>query len=143
MTPLTSLLASTDWLFVLVSVVMSMIVGWIWYHEKVFGNLYGRWMKMPKMVGETPEGIAMAFAGEILSRILYFIGLGQAFLITGWTSISDGLVLALVVWAIFVFPTQLSQISWTLADKKVLLLITGSALLQTLIAAVLWFGVFA
>lgn len=142
MNPLTALLATTDRRFVISCVIMSLLLGMIWYHQKVFWKQYGRWMKFP--VDEDCEDaknkpMLGALIGETISRILYFIWLWQALLITGWEHMSQGFILGFVVWIIFVFPTQLSQISRSPADKRVLWILWWKILVETFLAVVLRF----
>lgn len=142
MNPLLSLLSSTHWMFVAACVVISLVFGSIWFHPKVLGTAYARWMKLPMPAGKMPEGMGMTFVFEIISRILYFIGLAQALAISGWENMGSGLVFAFIVWLLFVFSTQMSLLAWTNADKKALLLTSGNVLIQTLIATVLWYTPF-
>jgi len=51
------LLSSTNWAFVAVCVVMSLVFGSIWFHPKVLGTKYARWMKLPTPAGKMPEGM--------------------------------------------------------------------------------------
>lgn len=136
------LLSSTNWAFVAVCVVMSLVFGSIWFHPKVLGTKYARWMKLPTPAGKMPEGMWTTFVFEIISRILYFTGLAQALYISGWENLGSGLAFAFIVWLIFVFSTQMSLIAWTNADKKVLILTSTNVLIQTLIATVLWYTLF-
>ena len=142
MGPILSLLSSTDWFFVATCDFMSLVFGSIWFHPKVLGTAYARWMKLPTPAGKMPEGMATTIVFEIMSRILYFTGIAQALYISGWENMTNGLVFAFIVWFIFVFSTQMSLIAWTNADKKSLILTAGNVLIQTLIATVLWYTLF-
>jgi hypothetical protein len=63
-------------------------------------------------------------------------------MVGGWTDMWNGLIFALVVWAIFVLPTQMSQVAWSNANMKVLWLLSGKILIETLLVTVLWFFFF-
>jgi hypothetical protein len=100
-----------------------------------------------------PKGMILTFACEFISRILYFTGLYYVFYIftnlgqmlgenLQKTTPTEFLFLGLFVWFLFVFPAQLSQISWTKADKRAVILITGSTLIQTVVASIIWFRFF-
>ena len=77
----------------------------LWYGPVLFGNLYGKFLGI-KMDTVTPEeekaGMMRSMPRELLSRLLYFIGLGYALEISGWTSLGMCLVFAFVVWLVFV-----------------------------------------
>jgi Protein of unknown function (DUF1761) len=145
--PIYNLLATTNWWFVITSTIIAMIIGAIWFSPKVFGTLYGKRMNIDMDCSKTPKEEQMkemmrSMAGELVSRFLYYLWLGQALAISWWTDLTSWLIFTVVVWLIFIFSTQLSQISWSMVDRRVLWLITGSSLLSSLIATVLWFAVF-
>jgi hypothetical protein len=83
--------------------------------------------------------MARGMKREILSRVLYFIGLSQALMIGGWTDMTNGLVFAVVVRAIFVLPTQMSQVAWSPVNTKVLWLLSGKILVETLVVTMVRF----
>ncbi len=143
MNPITSVLMSTNWWFVLACVVMSLILWMIWFNKRVFGDQYIRWMKFPKSTPK-PDGKTMAwqFGGEIISRVLFFMALNQAFQVAGWDSLGNGIILAIVIYILFVFSTQLSHVSWSFVDRRVLWLLAAKGLIEVCLAAVLWYVVF-
>lgn len=52
---------------------MSLVVGSVWYHPRVFGHVYARWMGLPiPKPGQMPKGMASTFIAEIVSRFMYF-----------------------------------------------------------------------
>ena len=148
------LLANANWAFIVICTTLSIFIWAGWFHPKVFGTAYARWMKLPlPEVGKMPQGMVLTFICEFASRILYFIGLFYVFYIFTnlgqmlWenlqkTTPTEFLFLALFVWFLFVFPAQLSQISWTQADKRAIVLITWSTLIQTVLASIIWFRFF-
>ncbi|MFA7285121.1 MAG: DUF1761 family protein [Candidatus Absconditabacterales bacterium] len=143
MNPITSLLISTDWRYVITCTIVSILIGFVRFHDKAFGKLYRRWMKFPKSAkAPTAKEMAYQFGGEVIARLLYFLGIGQIFQVTGRESMSNGLILAVVVYCIFVLPAQISQVSRSLVNRKVLWLLVGKGLLETFVATVLRYAVF-
>lgn len=143
--PIWNLLATTNRWFVLIGIVVSTIVWMLWYGPLVFGKLYG------KLLGITMEtvtkeeekaGMMRSMPRELLSRFLYFIGLGYALEIGGWTSLPMCLLFAFVVWLVFVFPTNMSQTARSTYSMKMLWLVAGNTLLSTLIATTIRYFVF-
>ncbi len=143
--PLFNILVTTNRWFVLIAVVCSSLIGMLWYSPALFGNQYGKWMWI-KMDGitdaEKKAGMMRSMPREIVSRVLYFIGLWYALQISGWTDITMGLVFAFVVWLVFVFPANMSQTARSNCDSKVLWLIAWNTLVSTLVATAIRFLVF-
>ena len=142
-----SFISVSNLVFLALCVIMSLVIGSLWFHPRVFGNVYARWMGLPvPKPGQMPKGMAMTFIAEIISRILYF-GFFTVFFYFG-TNGSEHVTLFTLLFVIVVFyvglifPTQLSQIAWTKAQKKAVILIGGNTLLQTLIAGCIWFWFF-
>ena len=147
-----SIFSLSDILFLCVCVIMSLVVWSLWFHAKVFWNLYARWMGLPvPKPGQMPKGMAQTFLAEIVSRIMYFGFLTFVFIGTREVAFDSGesvslfviLMFVLAIYIGIIFPTQLSQIAWTKAQKKAVFLIWGNTLLQSLIAGGIWFVFFA
>lgn len=144
--PVYNLIVTTDRWFVLVAVVVSLVIGMFRYGPKLFWNHYMKRMRFPTdmaMGDEQKKSMMMHnLIYETISRILYFMWLAQALAVGGWTDMMSGLVFAVVVWLLFVFSTQLSQITRSMVDKKVIWILSGKVLFETLIATVIWFSFF-
>ncbi len=143
--PIINLLATTNWWFVVVGVVVSSIVGMIRYSPTLFGHQYGKRMgiKMEWLTdAEKKAGMMRSMPREILSRILYFIGLGQALQMWGRTDMTSGLLFAMVVWAVFILPANMSQTAWSTCNMQMLRLIAWNTLLSTLLTTALWYILF-
>jgi hypothetical protein len=140
--PIFNILMATNRWFVVVGVIISTLLGMIWYGPALFGNLYGKWMNI-KMEGVSDEekkaSMMRSMPWELLSRVLYFIGLGYALQMSGWTSIGMALIFSFVVWLVFIFPANMSQTTWSNCDMRALWLIAGNTLLATLLATTVWF----
>lgn len=143
MNPITSVLSTTNRRFVVTALIVSIALWATWFHIKTFGGLYIKRMKFPKNT-PAPDATMMAyqFGWEILSKFLYYLGLGQAFQIAGRSTFGNNLIFAMVVYLMFSFSTQLSDISWSFSDRKVLQLLLGKWLIECVLATILWFYVF-
>ena len=143
--PVWNLLVTTNRWFVLIGIVVSTVVWMLWYGPTLFGPLYWKLLGV-NMDSVTPEernaGMMRSMPRELMSRVLYFIGLWYALEMSGWTSLSLCLLFAFVVWLVFVFPANMSQTAWSNYSLKMLWLIAGNTLLSTLIATTIWFFVF-
>ena len=98
---------------ILVAGVVSILIGWIWYHPKVFGSA---WMRMSNI---TPE---MAERGKKRMPLVALIGLIAAMLVAwvmsyigillGVYDIVGAVVLGFWCWVGFVAPTMLGMVLW-------------------------------
>jgi hypothetical protein len=143
--PIWNLLVTTNRWFVLIGIVVSTVVWMLWYGPALFGNLYGKFLGM-NMDTVTPEegkaGMMRSMPRELLSRLLYFIGLGYALEIGWWTSLGMCLLFAFVVWLVFVLPANMSQTARSTYSMKMLWLVAGNTLVSTLITTTIRFYVF-
>lgn len=147
MDPLLSLISSTNRIFVLVCTVVSMIIGMLWFGNALFGKAYGKWMKLPPMESATkencpPMNMGGTLAWEFVSRVLYFTGIGRAFMVAPQETMVNWLCLAAILWLAFALSTQISAVIWSVADRRVLWISGGKMLLDTVIAVVFWTMVF-
>jgi len=149
MDPLLSLLSSTNWIFVLVATVVSMIIGMLWYGKYMFGPTYAKWIKLPPMPMKgspeekdrnQPMGVVMLL--EFIGRVLYFAGLGRAFTFVLPDTMVSIACFAIILWLVFVFSTQISAVIRSSADRRVLWISGSKMLLDTIIAAVLRYAAF-
>jgi hypothetical protein len=100
---------------VLISAIVSMIIGWVWY-----GPLFGK--KFKDAMGwsnHSPEEVARMKKSMTKSYVLQFIGSLVMFFVMSWyvnTSVNRGIVGALGnafgLWLGFVVPLSLSNTLW-------------------------------
>lgn len=98
---------------VLAAGIVAVLIGWVWYHPKVFGSA---WMRMS---GVTPE---MAERGKKRMPLMALIGLLAAMLaawvmnyvgiLLGVYDIVGAVVLGFWCWVGFVAPTMLGIVLW-------------------------------
>lgn len=98
---------------ILVASVLNMIIGFVWYHPRVFGT---PWMRM---VGVTPDMvergkrrmpyvlIAGLFAGMCMAYVLNFFGFAL-----GVVTMADAVTFGVLVWIGFVAPVLLGTVLW-------------------------------
>ncbi len=121
---------------VLVSAIVSMIIGSIWY-----GPLFGKkFMEIMGMANCSPEERAKMQKSMTSSYILQFIGSLVMFFVLAWyittsthTGAGGGLANAFGLWLGFVVPLSLSNALW--GGKMSLFWINIGCMLVTLLAA--------
>ena len=99
---------------ILASGVASVLIGWVWYHPRVFGSA---WMRLSHITPEMAEhgrkmmplyALLGLCASMLIAYVMNYVGI--AFQIYDWVgAVFD---LALWSWLGFVVPTMLSQVLW-------------------------------
>ena len=109
---------------ILAAGVANVIIGWIWYHPKVFGTT---WMRLSNITPEMAERgkkkmpvsiIVSIIAAMIMAWAMNYIGI--AFQIYDW--VGAVFELALWSWLGFVVPVMLGSVLWGERAPNVLLL---------------------
>ena len=120
----------------LVSAIVSMLVGGIWYGP-LFGKLFMKEMGMDAWTAEKREAMKKKmglsyFAQFIASLVMFYVLAG---LIVGFDhlSVSGGLFTAFIVWIGFIVPVKLGDLIW--GGKKTLFWLGIGNMLITLLAA--------
>lgn len=118
---------------VLVSALIPLVVGTIWYSKAVFGKI---WMKYHGG-DEKVDGMGKKI---IISYITYFfIAYALSILINYLViaSIIPSIILALVIWLGFVVPTVASEYIWSSGKPVTLFIIqTGSFLISLVLMSI-------
>lgn len=131
---LQNVLWSTRWSYVGIMTLISLILGFIWYSKILFGPSYMKWMRLWKEKEKDPS-MLRPLVYEVISRIVYFMWLWWILVtLNRWLDFDWVFPIAIVMWLLFVLSTQLSQTVWSPVNKKVLRIIAGNSLLQTIIA---------
>ena len=124
---------AVNWVGVIVGNVALLIIGFVWFMPKVFGD---RWIALMGRPGEQlkpgPDFVLSILSGTLNSFVMAVLALNL-----GATTIGDGVVLGLVVWAGFFLSymtanTVFAKRSWTLWGIDV-----GHALLAQVVLAVI------
>src|ERR1700737_2708422 len=100
------MLASVNYLAVLLSAIVMMVVGFIWYHPKVLGNT---WMKL---IGKSSMGLGSPTTGYALTFVAAFVlswTLAEVLKFSAATTLPGALKMAFIVWLGFVASTSLTN----------------------------------
>ena len=128
---------NVNWLAVILSAVISMVVGSIWY-----GPLFGkRWMKLVSFTKEElekgkkdmPKTYGMMFAGSLVTSFVLAITIGMAPLV----DIATGVIIAFWVWVGFVVAVKLSDVLFEKKPWELFLIECGYYLVFLLLAGAL------
>lgn len=99
---------------ILAAGVASVLIGWVWYHPRVFGTT---WMRLANVTPEMAErgkkmmplSIILSLGGSMLiAYVMNYVGI--AFNIYDW--VGAVFELALWCWIGFIVPTSLGQVLW-------------------------------
>jgi hypothetical protein len=124
---------AVSWVGVIVGNVALLIIGFVWFMPNVFGN---RWIALMGRPGEQlkpgPDFVLSILSGTLNSFVMAVLALNL-----GATTVGDGVVLGLVVWAGFFLSymtanTVFAKRSWALWGIDV-----GHALLAQVVLAVI------
>lgn len=126
---------------ILAAGVAAVLIGWIWYHPKVFGT---RWMQMS---GITPE---MAERGKKRMPLMALAGLGASMLIAyvmnyfgiawGIYDFVGAIQLGFWSWIGFVAPTMLGMVLWEQKPFRLYLINVLYWLLALIVMALILVG---
>ena len=94
-------LADINWLAVLVAAVIYFALGAVWYSNALFGKGYRAALGVSEDAQGSPLGSALAI--NFVAWLVAAIGLALVIAATGTATLTDGLILGLVVGVGFVF----------------------------------------
>jgi len=100
---------SVNWWAVLVCVVVSMIVGSVWFNPKTLFNIW--WEAIGRKADEQPgtENMGMVFGLTILSAFVQAVSMWFMTDVMGSASWSSGLMTGFMLWLGFVAPSALTN----------------------------------
>lgn len=118
---------------VCISVVLTMLLGMIWYSKPVFGRA---WMQMSKLTEADMQNANMkkSFVIGILASALMAYMVNAVVMMTGASSLSEVLTVAVYVWLATTIPAELHGIAWDQRPFKLMLINASNSLLTYLIA---------
>lgn len=124
----------TTLLPILVAGFVSAIIGFAWYHPRIFGST---WMRLSGITPETVERgkrrmPLMSFIAFLASVLAAFV-MNRLIVATGVYGVAGAVKLALMLWAGFVAPALLGIVLWEQKPVK-LYLINALYWLATLVA---------
>ncbi len=130
-----------NYLAIVISAVISMVVGFVWYSPMAFGK---PWMKL---MGLTPDGLkkAQKEMGKLYG-VSFVLSLVTAYVLShvmtlsesffGYSQLSTGLTTAFWMWLGFMMPVQLTGEMFNSKKWKLFGLNTGYQLLSLVLMAV-------
>ena len=127
---------SINWLAVVVSVIASMVIGFIWYSPSVF---YKPWLAG---IGKSWENrpmspMPMLFVWTILASLVEAVALAVVLNTMGSNTAVSGLATGFMLWLGFVAPTNLVNNLYAGHGWKVWLIEAGDHLVYLLVAGVI------
>ncbi len=115
-----------------------MIIGYVWYHPRVFGSV---WMRAANLSPQAAEAgkkkmLPMAFAGLLASMVVAYVlnYFGIAWGVFDWIG---GVELGIWSWIGFVAPTMLGSLLWEQKPFKYYAINTGYWLVSFVVMAVI------
>lgn len=108
---------------ILASGIAAVILGFVWYHPRVFGSA---WMRLVNMTPEMAERgkrrmilnvLLGALSSMLIAYVMVYIGIAWGFY--DWIG---ALVLGLWSWIGFVAPTMLARVLWEQSPFKLFLI---------------------
>jgi Protein of unknown function (DUF1761) len=128
------MLVTVNYVAVLISAVAAMVLGFIWYHPKVFGNKWMSYLGKKDMTTRNPNlGYALTFLGALIMSWV----LAEVLKFSAAETIPGALKIALLMWLGFTATTHLSNALFSGKKKEVYLLEQGNHLTTILVAAVI------
>ncbi len=106
---------SINFLAILVSAVVSMIIGSIWYGP-LFGKMYMQEMGMIQWSDEQKKAMrskmTVSYSMQFVASLVTFYVLAYFMVGFGQMTVSGGLMMAGIVWIGFVVPLKLGEALW-------------------------------
>ncbi|MBI3334208.1 DUF1761 domain-containing protein [Candidatus Pacearchaeota archaeon] len=124
---------------VLVSTIVGMILGGLWYSPVLFGNIWARLSGFGKkeMQAAKKQGMAWRYIGQFIFLLLSTYVLAHFVDYVSATSASAGASLAFWLWLGFILPLQIGSVLWENKSIKLLLINTGHYLVLMVIAGII------
>lgn len=110
---------------ILVSAILAFLLGWVWYHPKVFGTA---WMDaIGRQPGDSTESLAkyiVSFVGWTAAAFVYAFLISHDFV----DGIRDYIFLSMALWGAFMMPPKAMAIMYGDFNTKLLWIDGGYAL---------------
>ena len=121
-----------NWLAIAASVVASLVIGFIYYHPKVFFNTW--WVAIGKSLKEQPNPNPMIWVFTILASAVEAVFVSLFLTTMGSSGLVAGLTAGFIIWLGFVAPTNLVNNLFAGRSAKVFFIEAGNHLLYLLAA---------
>jgi hypothetical protein len=103
-------LGPVNWLTVGASVIVSFVIGGLWYSPLLFVNTWLRITGVDKRVFDA--GLRKALLGDLFSAVAIALALNQVIRWSGAAGVGGGILVALIVWGGFVATVLLPQVTY-------------------------------
>jgi hypothetical protein len=103
-------LGPVNWFAVGASVVVSFVIGGLWYSPLLFVNAWLRISGVNKQVFDA--GLPKALLGDLFSAVAIALALNQVIRWSGAAGVGGGILVALIVWVGFVATILLPQVTY-------------------------------
>lgn len=128
---------------VIISTVISMIVGMAWYSNALFGKKWRTLMGVSD--AEAAEGskkMAKPMAVNAVASLIMFFILGRLLFLTGTMSTSGSVALAVLVWLGFIACTMIGMVLWERKSCTLYFIVVGYHLVNLVLAGLVfgWFN---
>jgi len=127
-----------NWFAIIVAAIVSFVLGWIWYSDKVFGKkwrqLFGVSEEMHQQMAADKSRMMKTMSIYVLSLVLMAFVLARIVLYTGAYGVSDGLVAGLWMWLGFSVSASIGSVLWERRPWKYWMLNAGYMLLALLVS---------
>ena len=121
---------SVNWLAVIVCVVLAMVSGFIWYHQKLF---FPAWWEGIGKSGEPGNPNPMIYVFSLLAAVVQAVSVAFLVNLMGSTTAVSGALAGFMLWLGFVAPTNLVNKLFAGHGFKVWAIEAGNHLLNFLI----------
>ena len=123
-----------DYIAILVATVVSYVLGALWYSPMLFGNVWAKLSGMDKKMGHvSKKSMNIAYAGTFVTTLITAFVLSRVIALTGMNTLTEGIVIGLLVWVGFFATTQFGKVLWEQMPLKVYLINSGHYLVSLLI----------
>jgi len=128
-----------NWLAILVSTVIYMVLGFVWYHPSVFGK---KWMELTRIDEKTINHAMKVeapkiFGGSFVLAFLMFFVLASAIDYAGAFTIAEGAFTAFWIWLGFVFSVSAVGCLYERKPFGLLLINSGYVLVSLLAGGII------
>ena len=98
---------------VLVSAIITMLIGMIWYSPVLFGNIWMKLMKInPKDINKTKNGMGKYYLTAFIATLLFAYVLALFIKFLAITTLLDGLQVGFLIWLGFVITIAINSVLW-------------------------------
>ena len=116
-----------DWLVIILSAILNMVIGVVWYSKWLFGETARKLSSHPRREMNLKTLIYMLVISLLLA---YFLSFFEAHLRV--TSVTDGMFVGFLLWLGFVATIQFSSHVWNQTPLKLFLIDSGYRLITFL-----------